>query len=198
MFAVGVVDMPSSLEPNERALWPPAAYRGRMVPVAPAVVVLMGVSGAGKTSVGRAAADIAGVRFIDADDLHPPVNVAKMAAGAPLDDADRAPWLDAVAEALVTDAPCIMACSALRAAYRDRLRADAPHAQFALLELDRLTLESRLTERAGHFMPAALLDSQLATLEPPTAAENVLVLDATRPIDELAAAVAALLVPRVD
>lgn len=169
-----------------------------MVPVTPAVVVLMGVSGAGKTSVGRAAADIAGVRFIDADALHPPANVAKMAAGEPLDDADRAPWLDAVATALVTDAPCIMACSALRAAYRDRLRADAPHAHFALLDLDRLTLESRLTERSGHFMPAGLLDSQLATLEPPTAAEGVLVLDATRPIDELAAAVAALLVPRVD
>ncbi|MBA4247969.1 MAG: gluconate kinase [Microbacterium sp.] len=169
-----------------------------MVPVAPAVVVLMGVSGAGKTSVGRAAADLAGVRFIDADALHPRANVAKMAAGEPLDDADRAPWLDAVATALATDAPCIMACSALRAAYRDRLRADAPHAHFALLDLDRLTLESRLTERAGHFMPAALLDSQLATLEPPTAAEGVLVLDATRPIDELAAAVAALLVPRVD
>lgn len=169
-----------------------------MVPVEPAVVVLMGVSGSGKTSVGRAAAQIAGVRFIDADALHPPANVAKMAAGQPLDDRDRAPWLDAVASVLVTDAPCIVACSALRAAYRDRLRADAPHAHFALLELDRLTLESRVSAREGHFMPAALLDSQLATLEPPTAAEQVLVLDATRSIDELATAVAALLAPRVD
>ena len=158
----------------------------------------MGVSGAGKSTVGLAAADRAGVRFIDADALHPPANVAKMAAGEPLDDADRAPWLDAVATALVTEAPCIMACSALRAAYRDRLRVDAPHAHFALLDLDRLTLESRVAAREGHFMPAALLDSQLATLEPPTAAEGVLVLDAARPIDELAAAVAALLVPRVD
>lgn len=179
-------------------MWPLAAYRGRMIQPPAAVVVLMGVSGVGKTTVGRAAADLAGVRFIDADDLHPPANVAKMAAGVPLDDTDRAPWLDAVAAALVTDAPCIMACSALRAAYRDRVRADAPHAHFALLDLDRPTLERRLTERSGHFMPAALLDSQLATLEPPTAAEGVLVLDATRPIDELAAAVAALLVPRVD
>jgi gluconokinase len=169
-----------------------------MVPHPAAVVVLMGVSGAGKTSVGLAAADITGVRFIDADDLHPPANVAKMAAGQPLDDADRAQWLDAVALALVSEAPCIMACSALRAAYRDRLRVDAPHAHFALLDLDRPELERRLSERSGHFMPAALLDSQLATLEPPTAAEGVLVLDATRSVDELAAAVAALLVPRVD
>jgi gluconokinase len=169
-----------------------------MVPHPAAVVVLMGVSCAGKTSVGLAAADITGVRFIDADDLHPPANVAKMAAGQPLDDADRAPWLDAVASALVTEAPCIVACSALRATYRDRLRADAPHAHFALLDLDRLTLEGRVAAREGHFMPAALLDSQLATFEPPTAAEGVLVLDATRSVDELAAAVAALLVPRVD
>ena len=169
-----------------------------MLPVTPAVVVLMGVSGSGKTTVGLEAAARAGVRFIDADALHPHTNVAKMAAGQPLDDADRAPWLDAVAAALQTDAPSIVACSALKSAYRDRLRADAPHAHFVLLELDRLTLEGRVAAREGHFMPAALLDSQLATLEPPTAAEKVLVLDAMRSIDELAAAVAALLVPRVD
>ncbi|MEN9620476.1 MAG: hypothetical protein RL499_669 [Actinomycetota bacterium] len=179
-------------------MWPLAAYRGRVIPRPAAVVVLMGVSGAGKTTVGLAAAERAGVRFIDADALHPPSNVAKMAAGEPLGDADRAPWLDAVAAVLVTDAPCIVACSALKAAYRDRLRADAPHAHFALLEPDRLTLEGRVAAREGHFMPAALLDSQLATLEPPTPSENVLVLDAARPLDDLAAAVAALLVPRVD
>lgn len=158
----------------------------------------MGVSGAGKTTVGMAAAALAGVPFLDADALHPESNVAKMAAGTSLDDADRAPWLDAVAAALVTEAPCIMACSALRAAYRDRLRVDAPLARFALLDLDRPALEARLAAREGHFMPARLLDSQLATLEPPTPGEGVLVLDAERPIDELAAAVAALLVPRVD
>ncbi len=158
----------------------------------------MGVSGAGKTTVGLAAAEIAGVTFLDADALHPAANVAKMAAGTPLDDDDRAPWLDAVAAALVASAPCIMACSALRAAYRDRLRRDAPHARFALLDLDRPALEARLSARAGHFMPAALLDSQLATLEPPTPGEAVLVLDAARPVDELATAVAALAAPRVD
>ncbi len=169
-----------------------------MIPPAAAVVVLMGVSGAGKTTVGLAAAGIAGVRFVDADSLHPPANVAKMAAGQPLDDDDRAPWLAAVAAVLVTDAPCVVACSALRAAYRDRLRVDAPHAFFALLDLDRRALEGRVSAREGHFMPATLLDSQLETLEPPTAAEQVLLLDASRPVEELAAAVAALLVPRVD
>lgn len=164
----------------------------------PTVVVLMGVSGAGKTTVGQAAAEIAGVTFLDADALHPEANVAKMAAGTPLDDTDRAPWLDAVTAALVAAAPCIMACSALRAAYRDRVRRDAPHARFALLDLDRPALEGRLAAREGHFMPATLLDSQLATLEPPTPGEGVLVLDAARPVDELAAAVAALALPRVD
>ena len=158
----------------------------------------MGVSGAGKTTVGQAAAEIAGVTFLDADALHPEANVAKMAAGTPLDDTDRAPWLDAVAAALIAAAPCIMACSALRTSYRDRLRRDAPHARFALLDLDRLALEARLAARAGHFMPAALLDSQLVTLEPPAPAEGVLVLDAARPVDELAATVAALAAPRVD
>ncbi|UTT62948.1 gluconokinase [Microcella humidisoli] len=169
-----------------------------MTPHPPTVVVLMGVSGAGKTTVGLAAAARAGVTFLDADALHPEANVAKMAAGTPLDDSDRAPWLDAVAAALVAEAPCILACSALRAAYRDRLRVDAPLARFVLLDLDRAALERRLAAREGHFMPAALLDSQLATLEPPAAHEGVLVLDAERSVDELAAAVAALLVPRVD
>jgi gluconokinase len=158
----------------------------------------MGVSGAGKTTVGVAAARLVGLPFLDADDLHPPANLAKMAAGHPLNEADRAPWLDALAAALAAEAPCIMACSGLRAAHRDRLRQDAPHAIFVLLELDRHLLQSRLTARSGHFMPAALLDSQLASLERPASAEGVLVLDAARSVDELAAAVAALAAPRVD
>ena len=157
----------------------------------------MGVSGSGKTSVGTAAAHLAGVRFIEADDLHPPGNVAAMVAGQPLDDADRAPWLDAVSAAIVAGAPCIVACSALRLAYRDRLRQDAPHARFVLLQLDRLTLERRMAERSDHFMPVSLLDSQLATLEAPAPGEGVVVLDAARSIDNLAAAVAVLVAPRV-
>lgn len=153
----------------------------------------MGVSGVGKSTVGVAAARLAGVTFLDADDQHPAANRAKMAAGVALDDADRAPWLDAVADALRTEAPCIMACSALRRSYRDRLRHHAPFTRFVLLQLPRAELERRLSGRNGHFMPESLLDSQLATLEAPGDDEGVVVLDATRPIDELAAAVAAVL-----
>lgn len=158
----------------------------------------MGVSGSGKTTVGRAAAVLAGVPFVDADDLHPLANVAKMAAGHPLDDADRAPWLDRVARVLADETAAVVACSALRRSYRDRLRRDAPLALFVLLQVPRVDLESRLAARPGHFMPVGLLDSQLAALEAPEPDEGVLVLDATRPIEELAAAVAALAAPRVD
>jgi len=161
-------------------------------------VVVMGVSGAGKTSVGLAASALTGVTFLDADDRHPPENIARMAAGIALTDADRAPWLDAVGTALRAESPCIMACSALRRSYRDRLREHAPRSLFVLLEVPRAELEGRVATREAHFMPAGLLDSQLATLEHPDPTEGVVVLDATRPIDELAAAVAALLAPRVD
>lgn len=162
------------------------------------VVVLMGVSGAGKTTVGVAASALSGVPFLDADDLHPTANVEKMRAGIPLDDGDRAPWLDAVAVALRDEAPCIMACSALRRAYRDRLRVDAPHASFVLLQPSVAELERRVNSRPGHFMPAALLASQLAALEAPDAAEGVIVLDADRSVDDLAHAVATLLSAQVD
>ncbi|MDO9590279.1 MAG: gluconokinase [Microcella sp.] len=158
----------------------------------------MGVSGAGKTSVGLAASALTGVTFLDADDRHPPDNIAKMAAGIALNDADRIPWLDAVGAALRDEAPCIMACSALRRSYRDRLRQHSPNAIFALLQVPRTALERRLAARTDHFMPTGLLDSQLATLEAPEADEGVVVLDATLTIDELATAVAALLEPRVD
>ncbi|UYN85116.1 MAG: gluconokinase [Microcella sp.] len=158
----------------------------------------MGVSGAGKTTIGLAASAVTGVTFLDADDRHPPQNVAKMAAGIPLDDDDRAPWLDAVGAALRDEAPCIMACSALRRSYRDRLRQHAPGTLFVLLQVPRTELERRTATRDAHFMPATLLDSQLATLEPPDPAEGIVVLDATRPIDALAADVALLLDTRVD
>lgn len=158
----------------------------------------MGVSAAGKTTIGLAASALTGVTFLDADDRHPPENIAKMAAGIALDDADRDPWLDAVGAALRDERPCIMACSALRRSYRDRLRELAPQTVFALLQLPRAELERRIAARAEHFMPAGLLESQLATLEHPEGDEEVVVLDATRPIDELAADVAALLAPQVD
>jgi len=147
-------------------------------------VVVMGVSGSGKTTVGAALADALGLRFVDGDALHPAANVAKMAAGIPLDDADRAPWLDAVG-AVLADGPVVVACSALKRAYRDRLRAAAPGLQLVFLDGDRALLASRMAARPGHFMPASLLDSQLATLERPEPDEHALTADIARPAEEI-------------
>jgi len=152
----------------------------------------MGVSGAGKTTVGLAAAARADVRFLDADDLHGEANVEKMRSGIPLTDDDRAPWLDAVAASLRDDAPCIMACSALRRAYRDRLRRDAPHTVFVLLRASRQLLAERLAGRTGHFMTERLLDSQLATLDDPEDDEVVIEVDAARSVESLAHEIAAV------
>jgi gluconokinase len=149
-------------------------------------VVVMGVSGSGKSTVGVALAAALGVPFVDGDALHPPANVAKMAAGQPLDDADRAPWLDAVAAVLATG-PVVVACSALRRRYRDRLRDAAPDLELVWLDGPRELLEKRLAERFHQYMPAALLDSQLAALEPPDPDEHALRLDVGRPVDELVA-----------
>ncbi len=145
-------------------------------------IVVMGVSGCGKTTLARMLADRLGLRFIEGDDCHPPANVAKMRAGIPLDDADRQPFLDAVARALAA-APggAVASCSALRRAYRDRIRAIVPDVRFVLPVLDGAALHERLAARAGHFMPPSLLASQLATLEPPQADEDALVLDGARP-----------------
>ena len=131
----------------------------------------MGPSGAGKSVVGAALAQRLGVPFIDADDLHPPRNKAKMAAGTPLDDADRWPWLDLVARAARDAAPVVVACSALRRAYRDRLRGDDDAVVFVELVVDREVLAQRLSARDHEFMPASLLASQLGTLEPLEAGE---------------------------
>jgi len=133
-------------------------------------LVIMGVSGSGKTTVAQAlAARIDGGVALDADDLHSAANVAKMHAGQPLTDLDRAPWLAAVGRAMadVTRAGGVpvMACSALRRAYRLQILAEEPAALFVLLDVDRAELERRMHSRQGHFMPASLLDSQLATLE---------------------------------
>ena len=152
-------------------------------------VVVMGVSGSGKTTVGAALADAFGLRFVDGDALHPAANVAKMAAGIPLDDADRAPWLDAIG-AVLAAGPVVVACSALKRAYRDRLRAAAPGLQLVFLDGDRALLASRMTARPGHFMPASLLDSQLATLERPEPDEHALTADIARPAEEIVTALA--------
>ncbi|MCR1786487.1 gluconokinase [Nocardioides carbamazepini] len=128
----------------------------------------MGVSGSGKSTVGAAIARRIGVPFADADDLHPPGNIAKMSAGTPLDDADRLPWLQLVGRWLADhdESGGVISCSALRVAYRDVLRAHAPRVRFLHLQGTRESIARRLAGRAGHFMPPALLDSQLADLEP--------------------------------
>ena len=131
------------------------------------LLVVMGVSGSGKTTVGVALAAALGVPFRDADDLHPAANVAKMAAGIALTDDDRMPWLALVgAELAVAPDGLVIACSALKKAYRQAILAAAPSVRFVFLDGSRALLESRVQFRRGHFMPASLLDSQLATLEP--------------------------------
>ncbi|MEV8212399.1 gluconokinase [Leifsonia sp. NPDC077715] len=155
-------------------------------------VVVMGVSGSGKTTVGERVAARLGVPFVDGDALHPPANVAKMASGTPLDDDDRAPWLRAIGETLAGTAPegVVVACSALKRSYRDLIRAEAPGAVFAELDGTREVLAARMAARPGHFMPVALLDSQLATLEPLQADEAGMRLDVSLAPDELAATIA--------
>lgn len=154
----------------------------------PASVVVAGVSGSGKSTVGALLATRLGIPFVDGDDLHPAANVAKMTAGIPLDDEDRGPWLDAVG-ARLAQSPVVIACSALRRRYRDRLRAAAPSTRFVLLDGDREILAARMGSRE-HFMPSALLDSQLATLERPDPDERMPVYDVAAEPAEIADAVA--------
>lgn len=136
------------------------------------LVVVMGVSGSGKTTVGIALAAALSVPFRDGDDLHPAANVAKMAAGIALTDDDRMPWLALVgAELAVAPGGLVIACSALKKVYRRAILAAAPSGRFLFLDGSRALLESRMQLRQGHFMPASLLDSQLATLEPLAADE---------------------------
>ena len=157
----------------------------------------MGVSGSGKTTLGHALAERLGWPFLEGDDLHPQANRAKMAAGVPLEDADRAPWLEAISDwiaARIGDGGSgVVACSALKRAYRAVLAADRPEVWFVLQDGPAEVLQARLKTRRGHFMPPALLDSQLETLERPTADEQAVIVDLRLPIDEQAAAALAAL-----
>ena len=131
-------------------------------------LVIMGVSGCVKSTVGAALAARLGIAYRDGDDLHPPENVARMNAGVALNDADRWPWLDLVAQVLADEAPVVVGCSALRRAYRDRLRTGAGgQVDFVHLAGSREVIAGRMAARQGHYMPVALLDSQFAALEPP-------------------------------
>lgn len=135
------------------------------------IVVVMGVTGCGKTTVGAMLASACGWKFLDADDFHPPQNVAKMRDGEALTDEDRWPWLDRLGDLLAQGAQpgksVVIACSALKAAYRDRLASRCPGLRFAFLAGDKELIRSRLLSRQGHYMNPALLDSQFAILEPP-------------------------------
>ncbi|MPZ82187.1 MAG: AAA family ATPase [Actinophytocola sp.] len=152
----------------------------------------MGVTGSGKSTVGEALARRLNVPYADADDFHSAANVAKMAAGTPLDDADRLPWLLAIGAWLAEHAGtgAVVTCSALRRAYRDTLREKAPDVEFVHLHGDEETVRRRVAGRAGHFMPEALVDSQFAALEPLDADERGAVLDLDAPVDDLVTAAA--------
>ena len=147
------------------------------------ILVVMGVCGCGKSTVGDALAQALGWPFLDADEFHPPANVAKMASGSPLTDEDRWPWLDRIAEELrailARGDHAVLACSALRQAYRDRI-ARAGDVRFVHLAGDYATIAARLASRTHRYMPAALLDSQFATLEPPS---DALVVDVALPVE---------------
>ncbi|MFF9477790.1 gluconokinase [Streptomyces sp. NPDC014733] len=166
----------------------------------PHVIVVMGVAGTGKTTIGPLVAQALGVPYAEGDDFHPPANIAKMTAGTPLDDADRGPWLDAIGAWAHERAGHggVVSCSALKRGYRDRLRAAAPEVVFLHLSGDRALIERRMAERRGHFMPTALLDSQFATLEPLGADERGVAVDVSGTPEEIAARAAdALRVPAV-
>lgn len=158
------------------------------MPPAPArapLVVVMGVSGSGKSTVARALAERLGVEFAEGDDFHPAGNVAKMASGRPLDDADRAEWLRRLGDWLSAhgDTGGVLSASALRRTYRDLLVTAAPTVTFLHLHGSPSLLLERMGGRAGHFMPVALLDSQLDTLEPLADDEPGLTVDAAEPVD---------------
>lgn len=150
-------------------------------------VIVMGVSGCGKTSVGERLSEALNCRFIEGDGLHPPANIEKMSAGIPLTDDDRWPWLDIIGgligDGVARGERIIVSCSALKKIYRNRLRAAAGgRLAFIFLEGSRAVFEKRMQARAGHFMPASLLDSQFAALEPPAGEPDVVTVDVDLPL----------------
>jgi gluconokinase len=160
------------------------------------VLIAMGVSGSGKTTFGEAIAKRQGIAFFDGDDLHSPEARAKMTAGIPLTDEDRAPWLDRIGKLLADKAAhpegAVVACSALKRAYRDRLRAIVgPSLRFLFLKGDKALMRARVAGRKGHYMPASLIDSQFAALESPEGEADVVTIpadaDLSRDLDGIVA-----------
>jgi gluconokinase len=152
------------------------------------IVMIMGVSGAGKTTLGIALARRLGWAFIECDDLHPAANIEKMRRGVPLDDADRAPWLGIIAERLRglshSRTSAVVACSALKASYRRRLFSECDDLLLVYLRARPQDTQIRLNDRRGHFMPASQLESQFEALEEPTAGESPLTLDAHAALEQ--------------
>jgi gluconokinase len=149
-------------------------------------IVVMGVSGSGKSTVGAALAQRLRVPFGDGDDLHPPENVAKMTAGQPLNDDDRSPWLDAIGQWLADHHDGgVMSCSALKRKYRDQLRRHCADVEFLHLSGSPEVISKRQASRPGHFMPASLLQSQFATLEPLEPDEHGIAIDVDQNIDSI-------------
>lgn len=156
-------------------------------------VLIMGVSGCGKSRVGVGLSTRLGVPFVEGDELHPAANIAKMRSGTPLTDDDRWPWLDQVAGTLSKRAPVIVSCSALKREYRNRIRIGAGGpVRIIYLCGSKDTIATRLAARKGHFMPASLLDSQFATLEPPDPGE-ALTVDISGPVEALVELIASSL-----
>ena len=164
------------------------------------IVIVAGVSGSGKTTVGALLAGRLGWRFADADDFHPAANVAKMRTGVPLTDEDRWPWLRILAawmdERIAGNDPAVITCSALKRSYRDVLLDGRPRARMVFLAPDREELARRLAARHGHFFPEQLLGSQFADLEPPSPEERVLTVIPTADPETTAGSIIAVLFPQ--
>lgn len=165
-------------------------------------IVVMGVTGSGKTAVGRALAARLGATFIEGDDFHSPENVARMARGEPLTDALRAGWLAAIGQAMRrevgTGHHVVATCSALKRSYRDQLRGFQSNIIFLHLKIDPETAVARVAARRGHFMPASLVSSQFAILEEPGPDETAIAVDATQPLEMLVRTAATQLAPKQD
>ncbi len=166
----------------------------------PCALVVMGVSGSGKSTIAKALAETIGWRFEDGDSFHPTANVEKMKAGHPLNDDDRRPWLQAIADEIdrvgAAGEKVVIACSALKRAYRDILVHGRDDVVIVYLDGSRELIAARLKQRKGHFMPAGLLDSQFDTLEPPRADEHPLVVSIDASVTEIVDDIAAKLAER--